>query len=400
MKTWHRSPLRAHEVLVDAAARAEAHDPARAAAMFALATLPAGIAGACGAALRAAQRADRLAQPIGGPAAVLAGLAHGQALALCGEAATGYPLQLRWEPRLGDLDPATALQLTVQSALFHIWVEEYERARIVLDRVIDDARSGGTSGILPYGLAVRFELWFRTGRWTAARADAAESEELARAMAQVGERGFSLSCLARLEAARGLEADCRLHVAQSAALIEPSGAGSLVTFNGVAMGLLELGAGHAEAAIGHLHEVARINADDGPAEPAVAQWAPDLIEAYVQVGRPDEARDALALFETQARHTGRTWALAAAARCRGLLAGHPDDAGRWFTEALSWHDRTPTPFERARTQLCWGRRLRRDKRRNDARSPLRAALATFDRLGAAPWSARPNRSSPQPAAAR
>ena len=42
----------------------------------------------------------------------------------------------------------------------------------------------------------------------------------------------------------------------------------------------------------------------------------------------------------------------------------------------------------ALTQLCLGERLRRAKRQNDARAPLRSALETFDRLGAAPWSAQ------------
>jgi DNA-binding NarL/FixJ family response regulator len=46
------------------------------------------------------------------------------------------------------------------------------------------------------------------------------------------------------------------------------------------------------------------------------------------------------------------------------------------------------PFERARTLLCHGERLRRARRRADARRPLRDALAIFDRLGAADWAAR------------
>jgi class 3 adenylate cyclase len=45
-------------------------------------------------------------------------------------------------------------------------------------------------------------------------------------------------------------------------------------------------------------------------------------------------------------------------------------------------------FERARTQLYFGERLRRNRRRVDARDQLRAALKAFDQLGAAPWAAR------------
>jgi len=46
------------------------------------------------------------------------------------------------------------------------------------------------------------------------------------------------------------------------------------------------------------------------------------------------------------------------------------------------------PFERARTELCLGERLRRARRRAEAREPLRSALEAFERLGAAPWSER------------
>jgi hypothetical protein len=44
-----------------------------------------------------------------------------------------------------------------------------------------------------------------------------------------------------------------------------------------------------------------------------------------------------------------------------------------------------SPFERARTALCWGERLRRDGRRVDARARLHDAHRAFAALGAAPW---------------
>ena len=44
-----------------------------------------------------------------------------------------------------------------------------------------------------------------------------------------------------------------------------------------------------------------------------------------------------------------------------------------FAQALQ----TPSPFERARTELCWGERLRRDGRRVDARGHLHAAHRAF-----------------------
>lgn len=116
---------------------------------------------------------------------------------------------------------------------------------------------------------------------------------------------------------------------------------------------------------------------------------PDLIEAHVHTGARAEAEAALAGFEALAARTGRTWALATAARCRGILADKDFEAA--FEEALRWHNQTPTPFDRARTELCYGERLRRARRRAEARLHLRSALETFERLGAEPWANRARR---------
>ena len=49
------------------------------------------------------------------------------------------------------------------------------------------------------------------------------------------------------------------------------------------------------------------------------------------------------------------------------------------------------PFERARTELSYGARLRRSKRIGPAREQLRSALDVFQRLLAEPWAARARR---------
>jgi len=59
-----------------------------------------------------------------------------------------------------------------------------------------------------------------------------------------------------------------------------------------------------------------------------------------------------------------------------------------FEGALQHHDALPMPFERARTQLALGERLRRAKQRAEAREPLTQALDEFERLGAKPWAER------------
>jgi DNA-binding CsgD family transcriptional regulator len=266
------------------------------------------------------------------------------------------------------------------------WIEEYDLARQLITKTIDAARQQSALGVLPYPLAGLSELDFRTGHWAAAYAGATEGVRFAGETGQETTHAFSLVCLARVEAAQGREEDCRKHIAQ-ALEIAPHGIGGAAAQAVSALGLLELGLGHSEDSIAILAPFGVRVRQHGLGEPAVIQWAPDLIEAYLRAGRNEEAEAELDIFEQQAEQTGRNWALAAGLRCRGVLASE-DEFEEHFTRAIELHRRTPTPFELARTELCFGEQLRRHRRRSDAREPLRSALETFEQLGAEPWAER------------
>jgi DNA-binding CsgD family transcriptional regulator len=153
-------------------------------------------------------------------------------------------------------------------------------------------------------------------------------------------------------------------------------------------GLIELGAGRWAEAAEALAVAAEFALAGRLGDPVLFPWAANLTEALVRAGRRDQAARAYRAVIAEAERTGRPAQLALAARCRGLLAGSHDEARRAFDEALARHDEAGQPFELARTQLCYGELLRRDKRRVEARAPLGAALATFERLGAHFWAQR------------
>jgi hypothetical protein len=100
-----------------------------------------------------------------------------------------------------------------------------------------------------------------------------------------------------------------------------------------------------------------------------------------------------------AEQTGGAWAAAAAARGRALLDDEAAVDGH-LAAALAAHARVPMPFELARTQLTVGERLRRVRRRADARELLAAAHAAFAALGTPRWVSGRRASWPRPAAAR
>jgi DNA-binding CsgD family transcriptional regulator len=94
----------------------------------------------------------------------------------------------------------------------------------------------------------------------------------------------------------------------------------------------------------------------------------------------------LAALEERAQRAGGWWPRGTVAYGHGLLA--QDDFDQHFREARDCYAALPSAFDVARTELAWGERLRRERRRTEARVQLTAALAGFDRLGARPWAAR------------
>ncbi|MFG1708598.1 response regulator transcription factor [Nonomuraea sp. M3C6] len=76
-----------------------------------------------------------------------------------------------------------------------------------------------------------------------------------------------------------------------------------------------------------------------------------------------------------------------AGACAALAAPH-GHYGRLFETALATAGAERWPFERARLQLIYGERLRRDKATTEARGQLTTALDTFRSLSAGPWVAR------------
>jgi DNA-binding CsgD family transcriptional regulator len=282
-------------------------------------------------------------------------------------------------------DPVRRAQEYAHGAHCLIWLEDYRRAETLLDRVIERARAVGAVGILPQALGIASELYFRLGRWSEAVAAAEESVTLA-----TESRQATMYCryfAARLDGVQGRVDECLRTVGWIDAVSRRYGIGCMGPYDGAVVGLMSLAAGDVEEAIRRLEAVREWQMAVEVTEQAWVPWAYDLAEAYARAGRGDEARallDAVAPAPDDAAHRLQH---ALAARCRGLLAPR-EELLQEFETALAWHDRAEQPFERARTLLCLGERLRRERQRAGARSYLRRALETFEQLGAVTWAGR------------
>jgi DNA-binding CsgD family transcriptional regulator len=371
-------------LLVEEAGRVESHDPARAATMLALAAIGMTGASEVGLSVETAHRAVALAQPLGGPVVMIAAVAFANACALAGRAGEARAIVEPLVPVLATLDPLGEVTFLIASTAHLLsWIEDADDARTLLDGIVRAGRSASAVTALPFPLAILSELDLRTGRMDQAYAAATEAVRLAEEIGLTVELSFALVTLARIEAVRGSEEECRTHLRAAFDMARRVGVSSIEDYVASVLGLLELSFGRPERAIAHLSECSRFEIERGVGLPTAVLWNPDLIEAYARVGRTDDATRELATLETQGRESGSRWAAATAARCRGLLAGE-DEYEAILLGALELHDDHDT-FERARTELCLGRRRRHSRHRAAARVVLQQALSTFEALGAVPW---------------
>jgi DNA-binding CsgD family transcriptional regulator len=164
---------------------------------------------------------------------------------------------------------------------------------------------------------------------------------------------------------------------------------------GMALGVVELARDRPALALEPTRRSREFFLADGVEEPGMHVSFPVHAEAAIAVGELAEAEALLDWIEERAVRLDREWALACAARCRGLLAAaRGDEAGALaaFERALAEHARVQyRRFDLARTLLARGETLRRFRRKRPARESIEAALPIFDELGAALWSAKARR---------
>jgi len=378
----------AYRLLVTGAQRVRDVDPGRAAGMLAEACLDCISSADIGTAVATGREAVGLAENAGPGVQAFAASMLASSLTLSGEAAEAGALIDRGMPTLLHADPLTeAGEMLTNAAHCCVWLERYDLATTLFERLIVSARKASAPAALPWPLTGRAELRLRVGQWALAVADAEEAVRLSEQTAQTALTAFSLDCLARVAAATGREQLCRAHAERALRLSEEHRIEPGKVYVNSSLGLLELGLGRVDPARRHFELAQQTVHEHGLREPRIVQWQADHIEAHVRAGDVGAARTALERFERQGRRTGGRWTLGVAARCRGLLVDE-SEAEECFTEALERLETLPAPFEVARTHLCRGERLRRAGRRTDARHVLRTAIEAFDRLGAEPWADR------------
>ena len=267
-------------------------------------------------------------------------------------------------------------------ALDLIWAERYELVRSALGASLVDGRRAGNRIRIIWNQACFAHLELRLGRLREAQASAAEAITLADTHGIHNFAGIARAALAGVHAWRGDAEACRGAAAESlAAAIETRSVSDQLFARGV-LGQLALGLGKHQEAVDALLPAERTWIASTHVEPSGVPFMPDLVEAHVYLGNREAARASLERFRDAAERANRQWALAAAARCEGLLA---DVFVEPFEQSLALLESSSLALERARTHLAFGERLRRAGQRREARVHLRHAHEAFSAVDAAPW---------------
>ncbi len=229
-------------------------------------------------------------------------------------------------------------------------------------------------------------LAFHLGRWTTTEARLVEIEQLVAEDFAPVVTADALVLRAELAAAQGRSEPCREHCRRLRALAERLGNRSYAVLADRREALFELGAQRWLAALALLERAAGELERAGAWHPFLSPAA-ELVEVLVRLERPADAAAAAERFLSGSGAGAPPQVRARALRIRGLLAA-PGQADELFRESAQLDGRVGLLFLQARTQLCHGERLRRERHRSAAQQVLSEAATSFERLGAAPWYAR------------
>jgi DNA-binding CsgD family transcriptional regulator len=264
--------------------------------------------------------------------------------------------------------------------------EARERLVFVRQRAID----AGDESDLAFFLCWLAWLEVQAGNLAMARAYADEAALVASVTGSKSMRAFAHALSALVSAHRGQIDHARAECGAAAVLAEQTTYPIATRWIAIAACLTELSVDEVAAAWQAAEPLAGWAETHTIGEPVAVSCLPDALEALIGLGGVDRAEALLDRFEACAQQVGRVWALATAARCRGLVLaarGNLKGAADELQRALDIHAHLEMPFEHGRTLLSLGRLERRRKQHKTARVALSDARDIFERIGTPLWAA-------------
>ncbi len=260
-----------------------------------------------------------------------------------------------------------------------------DRARALIEEIEAKAAARGDERLRAQAHGARARIEWFAGDWQLALDLAVEAHELHDRIQH--EVGHTVRLKALAEADLGLVEQARASAEAARAVAEEMSDREWAILSAGVLGRLELALGDLDAALGYVRELPGELLSKGYKDPTAPVWG-DAIEILIASGELEQASSYLGEYESNSNRAECPWAVAVAARCRGLLAAAEDDLAAALTafgRSLTELEELPYPFERGRTLLCLGTVRRQAQQRKAAREALEEALAVFEELGARLW---------------
>jgi DNA-binding CsgD family transcriptional regulator len=251
--------------------------------------------------------------------------------------------------------------------------------RYLLTRMIERERDGGAIAMVIPGLMLLCHDSYVHGQWDEAERLAREGLDLAAVYGYHFWEGQIRALLSSGAALRGNADLSRSRRTETTNWAAPRGMGVTEAYARSAGNLAAMGQGDFDEALVQAAKIAPVGA---PSVGIPGRWVVlDLVEAAVRSGRLDQARAHVAAAQRAGLHRiGPRISLMITGSA--ALTASDDEAGVLFEAALAIPDASRWPWEHARVQFAYGQWLRRTHDTALARVHLRAALETFDRIGA------------------
>lgn len=274
-------------------------------------------------------------------------------------------------------DPVRIVRVATAAA----YVDRIGLAREALWRVIADGRRGGAIAKAIEALFLIAQVDFFEGGWDELTEVTGEGLQLCAELGYTLVAGPGRFLRALVAAARG-HRDADLAAEELLLWAAPRRLATFAAYSSHIRCLSALGRSAFDEAYRH---AASINAPgDFPRYTPHAVWLVlDLTEAAARSGRVAEAR-----AHAEAAVAARLPELSSRLRMltsAALAVTDPHDWRRYFEDALTTPEGDRWVFDRARIELLYGERLRRERELAAARAHLATAVQVFERLQAIPW---------------
>jgi len=274
-------------------------------------------------------------------------------------------------------------------ALSRLWLRrgKLDQSRAMFERLGAEAGARGDEITRVYTRWYASMLEWFAGNLRCALERASEAYELGEQSDFPDTRAWGGRHKALVECDLGLVDQARISAQEGLAYSRAKSGELFAILCSGAVGRLEFVLGDVEAAAAHLGELPNRLLSTGLNDPTNPVWA-DAIETLIALGELERGQAYLEQYEFHAARLPSPWAIAGAARCRGLLAGAQgahEAAFAALERSLAQLERTPFPLEAGRTLMSLGVVRRQASQKKAAREALEQALAIFDEMGARLW---------------